>query len=58
MQLWNERGLVLYFLGRYQEAVDTFQHSLAVDPQFVDTYVFSATPTRPSTSPKRPWKRT
>ncbi len=39
-QLWNEWGLVAYFLGRYDDAVQKFQHSLEKDPLFVDTYVF------------------
>jgi tetratricopeptide (TPR) repeat protein len=39
-QLWNEWGLVAYFLGRYEDAVDKYQHSLQLDPRFVDTYVF------------------
>ena len=39
-QLWNEWGLVAYFLGRYDDAVQKFQHSVALDPAFVDTYVF------------------
>ena len=39
-QLWNEWGLVAYFLGRYDEAVEKFQKSLSLDSRFVDTYVF------------------
>ena len=39
-QLWNEWGLVGYFLGKYEDALDKFQHSLALDSAFTDTYVF------------------
>ena len=39
-QLWNEWGLVAYFLGRYENAVEKFKRSNQLDPLFVDTYVF------------------
>ena len=39
-QLWNEWGLVAYFLGRYEDAVEKFKRSNQLDPLFVDTYVF------------------
>jgi tetratricopeptide (TPR) repeat protein len=39
-QLWNEWGLVGYFLGRYDDAGAKFEHSVELDPTFADTYVF------------------
>ncbi len=39
-QLWNESGLVAYFLGRYDDAAAKYEHSIELDPTFADTYVF------------------
>lgn len=31
--LWNYKGIVLRSLGRYEEAMDCFNKSLAIDPR-------------------------
>ncbi len=31
--LWNEKGVVLRCLGRYQEAMECFNKSLEIDPR-------------------------
>lgn len=38
--LFNEWGLVYYYMGRYDEAMEKFQQSLALDQQFDQTYLF------------------
>jgi tetratricopeptide (TPR) repeat protein len=39
-QLWNETGLVAYFLGHYDDAAAKYEHSIQLDPTFADTFVF------------------
>lgn len=31
--LWNYKGVVLRSLGRYEEAMECFNHSLEIDPR-------------------------
>ncbi len=33
--LWHNKGLVLYKLGRYQEAVNAYDEALTIDPDYV-----------------------
>ena len=35
---WNNKGLALYVLGRYQEAVDSYAKALSIDPDYVKAW--------------------
>ena len=37
--LWNEKGAVLAYMGRHDEAEAAFRHSLLLDDRFADTYI-------------------
>ena len=38
MKAWNNKGLALDKLGRYQEAVDSYEKALKIDPGYVKAW--------------------
>ncbi len=35
---WNNKGLALYYLGRYDEAIQAYDRAIEITPQFADAW--------------------